>query len=1418
MESPFLSLPESFWVARNPLVIAFRDLYPVSEGHTLIVPRRVIATWFEATREEQLAILELLDEVKADLDATIGPDGYNVGFNSGAAAGQTIEHLHLHVIPRFDGDVPDPTGGVRHVIPGRGNYRVERAEPLITGGTENPLLRELRPLLRRAREIAIVAAFVQDSGLRVLEEDLLTALEEGARIRLVTGDYLNITQERALRRLLDWERRTIAYSSTLEEEEDEPPLSGTLEVRIVETASLPHPTRAFHPKSWRFEGEGFAAALVGSSNISHSALRTGIEWNVRIDRWFDPEAYERVCTAYEELWNRARPLDEPWLAGYHENVRTTAHPMPPGEEDEEPLEEPLTPNILQQRALDAVAACRAEGGRRALVVMATGLGKTWFAAFDRRAFAEETGAPARVLFLAHRRELLSQAADTFRTAFPEDSIGFFVGAAGDLDADLVFASVQKLARRERLNTLPPDRYDYVIVDEVHHAAAASWRRIIAHLEPRFLLGLTATPDRADEEDILGLFDDHLPYRADLGEGIEEGLLVPFHYQGLKDTVDYAPIPWRNRRFDPAVLEEKIQTQQRMETLWHAWGEHPGRRTLVFCCSIAHAEFTCRWLAERGVRVSSVHSGPESDDRDDCLAALAKGKLDALCSVDLFNEGVDLPAVDRVVMLRPTESPVVFLQQLGRGLRVHEEVEFLQVIDFVGNHRVFLDRVRRLLSLTARPTATSLRDYLTSGVEPELPAGCSIEVELEAKDMLARLLPRPGASAALDAYRSLRLLHGERPLAGDLYRRAYNPRAVGAGQGGWFGFVRDEGDLDERERAALDAAGRWLNELETTAMTKSFKMVVLEVLAEADALNDGMELAELARKSHDRLVRSPELFQEIAEVSALDDPSEPDPAQWLAYWRVNPIAAWSRSRWFEIEGDRLVSRIPRAAEDQDGRALTALTLELVDWRLARHLRDRKPDGAGAPSFVVKVSWNQRDPILILGTGAEREQLPSDEIDVFLPNGKSWRFRFMKIAVNVAHPVGDNRNRLPDLLRGWFGPAAGYPGTDHRIRFTRSPDGWWIEPIAVRLDADLPRGRVLAFPTLEVVAGAVAGVGSGVPGATEVVLPGASPELRAVRACGLSMDGEPDFIRDGDWLLVRWVRGEPVGAVEGRAAIFQRLLETGEPAFQVKRLRRVGDSYELTSDNPQEPSLPADEDAVLVGIVEQVVRPEKLGPEEGTSLATDEIASTFHVSETPSTGASRADGHLFLLIDGIRHLPAPDRCNLEVEDRCPAETAYILIREPSKKTWRYAGVGRWDGGQWAFPALDFAMWRELGGQGASRSLPSARLEAAVRLTERIQRAVPPATIITVQGHRYRILDRTSKGGLRVDGGPGGFKERTVSTQDFAWVLEAGDRAQAASALLDEAIVNRVRYLDATPKASTRWIDTGHALRLVAHLEDK
>lgn len=656
--SVFLDVPETAWVGANELAFAFRDRYPVSPGHTLVVTRRVVPDWFAASKEERIALLELVDEVKRRLDEELRPQGYNVGFNAGTAAGQTVMHLHVHVIPRFQGDMDDPRGGVRHVIPSKGNY-LRQVAPLATGGEGDPFARHVLPLFERADEIAIVAAFVQESGLERIRAATRAALLRGAQIRIITGDYLDITQASALEILLDWQRETDPADG------DERGMPGRLEASIIEVERLPPRVRSFHPKSWRFESATFGVAFVGSSNLSRTALESGIEWNLRVDRDGDAVAYLRVREAFDELWGRARPLDAEWVARYAQRAKRVEGGLPPGEVEPEPLAPPPVPHEAQRAALEALRRCRQQGRRRAVVVLATGLGKTWLAAFDFAQLREELGRRPRLLFLAHRRELLVQAALTYRRQLramaAEGRVGWFVGSESDLSADLIFASVAKLSRPEHLQALAAQELDYVVIDEVHHAAADSYRKIIDRVDPRFLLGLTATPDRADSADVLGLFDDFVAYRADIPEGIALGRLTPFHYFGVKDDIDYANIPWRNRRFDPEALAAAVQTAARMQTLWRAWNEHPGRRSLVFCCSVAHADHVRARLRELGVRVAAVYAGEGSDEREPSLARLAAGELDAVCAVDIFNEGVDVPSIDRVVMLRPTESSTVFMQ-------------------------------------------------------------------------------------------------------------------------------------------------------------------------------------------------------------------------------------------------------------------------------------------------------------------------------------------------------------------------------------------------------------------------------------------------------------------------------------------------------------------------------------------------------------------------------------------------------------------------------------------------------------------------------------------------------------------------------------------------------------------------------------
>jgi superfamily II DNA or RNA helicase/diadenosine tetraphosphate (Ap4A) HIT family hydrolase len=1346
---PFCQLPADDLVWSDGLVVALLDRYPVSPGHTLVLPRRHVATWFDASPEEQLAIWHAVDKVKRQLDEAHRPDGYNVGFNAGAAAGQTVMHLHVHVIPRFTGDMDDPRGGVRHVIPSRGNYlRQQRA--LASGGESDPFSQHVLPLVARSHRVDVVAAFVQESGLVRIQPSLESALRAGGTVRLLTGDYLDITQVSALERLLDWQS-----TWSMSDDGDEETPAGSLQVRVIEVEQLPGQTRSFHPKSWHLEGRDFGCAFVGSSNLSRSALDTGIEWNLRVDRDRDADAWRQIWTAFQGLWDTARPLEATWIQAYALRVRARPTPLPAAE-IEAPPSEPVTPHEVQAEALASLRTARAQGHRRTVVVLATGLGKTWLAAFDLAQLWDELGRCPRLLFLAHRREILRQAASTYRRLLRERgavaTLGWFLEEHADLSADWVFASVSKLSRPTWLERLAQERFDYVVLDEVHHAAADSYRRILAQLDPTFLVGLTATPDRADAADILGLFDDHVAYRADLARGIAIGRLVPFRYFGLKDEVDYTAIPWRNKRFDPEQLAAAVQTERRMSTLWEAWSAHPGTRTLVFCCTVAHADYVAGWLGERGVRVAKVYAAPGGDDRQEALERLVRGELDAICAIDVFNEGVDVPSLDRVVMLRPTESGVVFLQQLGRGLRAAEGKPQVTVVDFVGNHRIFLEQLRTVLSLGAE--SPGLLAKLVSDGRVELPAGCSVEVQLEAKRFLEVLFSSGGTDSVERAYRELKASRGRRPTAGELQRMGYLPNTLRKRHQSWFAFVRSEGDLDESELQALGVAGAFLDELEVTAMTKSFKIVTLDVLLDVDALTTGLPVRDLALRCWARLRRSPELLADVPENERLPDPpDEPTIRRWVAYWRSNPIAAWTGRKtgraWFVEEGDRF--RLRSEAHP----ALPRLVRELVDYRLARYRRPEPAQGA----FVCRVTWNQREPILKL---PDRSKLPVPEGDVSvrLHDGGVWTFRFVRLFCNVAFPVGTDKNQLGELMRRWFGPQAGHPSTAFDVRFTSSPDGWWVEPVQ---EQGAVRTRLRSVPVSPDLRSVLASLET-----ERVLLPidSEDSELFAVRAVGGAMEGVGTDLRDGDW------------------AIFRSAPRQTLPLFAADR--------------------PASDEARATLV--RVIRPEELAPAVGAVLSAAELADDFGFEQlAPRSG--RQGGHLFVFLEEKGQLEAFER--LRAPPPHPGEAAYVLA--PTDSAFRYLGVGRWREGAWSIPEVDFSTWRAWGeGREASRPLPPGALDRAQRVVEAIL-ARPEAERVLQRpgGRRARVLGAAPRGGLRIDGGEGGAKARTVSLTDLAWVALAGDDVAHHGGLLDEARVNRLRYLEGTPKESTRWIDTGWAL---------
>ncbi|MFO0135789.1 MAG: DEAD/DEAH box helicase family protein [Planctomyces sp.] len=1210
MTSPFNRIPPEQHIAANPLAFAVFDQFPVSPGHTLVITRRIVPTWFDASTQEQAAVLELVNTVRNLLQSSLepAPDGYNVGFNCGAAAGQTVPHLHVHIIPRYAGDQPDPRGGIRNVIPELGNYLRNSApapppappELLSTGHPDSPLWELLALRVSAATHVDILSAFVQRSGLELIEQQLLAAMTRGAHVRIIVSDYLGISDPLALRRLLTWQHLGATddadvTGSTVDlrpaESDDDPSapelLSGSLQARLIHTSQLQSQPESFHPKAWLIQEQQDACLVVGSSNLSRPALQTGIEWNLLASDRTVPAAAARFRRSFRQLWDQAVPLSPDVIHRYSQWVQEQ------GSQWSELCESQregvvLTPRPWQQQALLKLQELRDRGYQRGLVAVATGMGKTWLAALDVLQVGQHLGRRPRVLVVAHRAQILAQAEAALSAVldaeYPPVSSGWFVGAQQQLDCDLVVASVQKLSRPQHLKRLESLHFDYAIIDEVHHAQAPTWRRVLASLRAGFVLGLTATPERTDGVDVASLFDDHLAWQAGIGDGIAEESLVPFHYLGLRDTVDFEQIPWRNGRFDPEQLEAAVARSERMERLWTAWQQHPAERTIVFCCSRRHAVFVRDWLLSRGESAAAVFSGGGSDPIGQSLQALRDGRLRVLCAVDLFNEGLDLPAVDRVVMLRPTESKVVFLQQLGRGLRVAPGKTRLLVLDFVGNHRVFAQRLLHLLALSGpRADWAAVRQYLQTG-QAQLPPGCLLDVELSARDVLRELLPR-GAAAALEGYRRLRDELGRRPTATEVLRAGYLPRTIAAERGAWFAFVQSEQDLMEREAAVVTAAADWFRMLETTSLNRSYKLIVLRVLLDRGALVSGLPLATLCADCRRYLQQHEVLRRDVTGGGVAVDVDTATAQAWQQWWQKWPVSRWldeqDGRRWFEQSGDvfRWSGEVPAGLETE----LQRMTGELVDWRLAAYCRSRGLERGsaeqGAVRFECKVSHASGRAILFVPSVNQSPGRPTGPTDVVLPDGQLWVFKFVKVAVNVAGPPGPagvEQNQLSDLLRGWFGADAGLPGTDFRVRFELRDGQWSISPVLESAQQGAP---AVAVPALALPAGMRQTISAGrryrdyLPAWDLAASAGfwsaeQQPEERGwVRVegmtlkagmfvgqvCGHSMEPQ---IADGAWCVFRPC---PAGSREGRLLLVQLRTGVSDDAagrFTVKRYHSEG----------------------------------------------------------------------------------------------------------------------------------------------------------------------------------------------------------------------------------------------------------------------
>ena len=1231
--SPFLEIAPTEWFCSNALCFAIPDHKPASRGHLLIITRRHVATWFDCTLPEQNDLMALVNQAKTLLDQQLDPqpDGYQVLFNSGAAAGQTVHHAHVHLIPRYADKTSGPCGSAKPVAPEQASPVADNSRKQVSGLSRltqpgslpsfsltvghpaGPLWPRIANRIPGATEIDLVASFAQSSGLDLIRKALFSAHEAGARIRLLVGDYLCITSPDALRTLFGW--MAIAGHSR--------GLAGHFEARLVELEKLHGHPSTFHPKAWRIADATGGIMVVGSSNLSRSALTTGVEWNLVGETAGSQSLDQEMAAAFEALWCQATPLSAEVITRYSRRAELAEKtravwdgenvPMDPatGSREEKTPDQIaiFSPRPWQTTALESLATIRHDGYTKALVAVATGLGKTWLAAFDLLAISKSLGRCPRVLVIAHRAEILAQAEGTLRQAldhasalhgWPPCRVSWYAGDQSDLSGSLVIASIQKLSRRrspgspapEGLAALDAAQFDYCVIDEVHHAEAPSYRRVLARLRASFTLGLTATPDRTDGVDIATLFDDILAAQATIGDGITEGSLVPFRYRGLKDDTDFEQIPWRNGRFDPLILEEKLANSARMERLWVEWlADAPDppqlSRTLVFCCSRRHALFTRDWLRHRKVAAAALFSesvgvdGPRlvSDPRMASLAQFREGSLEALCVVDLFNEGLDVPQVSRVVMLRPTESKVIFLQQLGRGLRAAEGKTRLSVIDFVGNHKVFASRLMHVLALgkNGQPTSNpweDLKDFV-AGRPPGLPPGCTVDLDMEAKELLQRLVPS-GGNAVVAAYRLMRMELERRPTPAELVHAGYLPLTVSASHDSWLDFCRGEGDLDAAEQTALDQHGPWFRMLQTTSLTKSYKMVVLRVLLDSDAIWDGMEINELALACRAFLEGHPLLRADLEGAGFRRGSGKDEQTAFSNWWFKWPLSRWmdeqSGKKWFALQDKNFAANFgcPLAGRG----AFEQLTGELVDCRLAQYARSRLPKngnkvGDGKAFFVARVTHSGGKPSLILPRVEDEPGRPMGPITVRLPDGKKWLFRLVKMACNSAGPqsegvaeAGRATNQLGTLLRDWFGENASQPETRFEVKFTQEMVArgvvWSVEPIEPRAamppqpiavktppSTPLPAFRLVETPALSEryeqfvpVYNLQAAAGFwGAESVPEEIGWAAVPDVRLregmfmAQVQGSSM--EP-LIHDGAWCLFRRCPG---GSREGRIVLVQ-----------------------------------------------------------------------------------------------------------------------------------------------------------------------------------------------------------------------------------------------------------------------------------------
>ncbi|MGG7159879.1 DEAD/DEAH box helicase family protein [Clostridium baratii] len=685
---------------------------------------------------------------------------------------------------------------------------IVRNRNCILGGDGDFLVYKLREAFKKAKKIDIIVAFLMESGVKLLKKDIEEAVKNNCQIRILTGNYLGITQPQALYLM----KEILGDNANM--------------------AFYKEKNRSFHPKAYIFHHEGGDGEIfVGSSNISNSALTKGIEWNYRLEKSQNEDDFNYFSDSFEDLFlNESIMLNDEELRRYSKNYKKPKiHNI--YSDEEEKVIDIFSPRGAQIEALYELNKLRKDGYEKGIVVAATGIGKTYLSAFDSKGFD-------KILFVAHRDEILKQAYDSYKNVRGDKSMGFFMSGTKDCNKDIIFASVQTLGKEAYLKEeyFKNDYFDYIVIDEFHHSVSNNYQRIINYFKPNFLLGITATPERMDNKDVFAVCDYNVAYEIRLPEAINRGDLCPFRYYGVFDeTVDYTKIPQYKGKYKGEELEKALMLDKRANLILKHYSKFNSLRALGFCSSKNHAEYMAKYFNDNGVKACAVYSDSNSEnslDRKEAIEKLTKGELNIVFSVDMFNEGVDIKSIDMVIFLRPTESPTVFLQQLGRGLRKAKGKDYVNVLDFIGNFK----KAGMIPKLLGGTRVSGKRN----GENPnslEYPEDCLVDFDFKLVDFYKEIYKRETnfKDRLKEEFENIKEDIGHTPsreefiknIDNDFYLEIRKKDRKSNPLKDYLTYLKEINEISCEEEKLLNTVSYdFINYIETTEMSKTYKMPIL----------------------------------------------------------------------------------------------------------------------------------------------------------------------------------------------------------------------------------------------------------------------------------------------------------------------------------------------------------------------------------------------------------------------------------------------------------------------------------------------------------------------------------------------------------------------------------------------------------------